>query len=299
VVERWQHPNRRTPESLPVALRRAAPSKLALAWVQEVTGSSVTGVRRLPGASSTAVHQLRLATGVTLVLRAYVWPGFLDDEPEAVAREVDALGWSHRAGLPVPAVVAADTSGRAVGVPAVLMERLPGRPRSRPAVERLAELAAEIHAVNASGFRHQYFPWCRRTSTRPPIGAHRPQVWERAQNLWRERTPDYRPSFIHRDFHPGNVLWSRRSLTGLVDWANACQGPPGVDIATCRSNLTDWADESEAAKFVAAYERLTATDHDPYWDLAALLEDDWDSGKPLADVMRAERRLAAILAACT
>ncbi|WP_081412680.1 phosphotransferase [Fictibacillus gelatini] len=32
--------------------------------------------------------------------------------------------------------------------------------------------------------------------------------------------PDARNGFIHRDYHPCNVLWEDGRLTGVVDWVN-------------------------------------------------------------------------------
>jgi Ser/Thr protein kinase RdoA (MazF antagonist) len=161
-------------------------------------------------------------------------------------------------------------------VPVVLMTRVPGRALASPDVRLLATLAARVHEIGGNGFGHRYFPWCRDVSTRPPGGATRPRLWEQAMELWRSAEPPYDACFIHRDFHPGNVLWSRGAVAGLVDWANACVGPAGIDIATCRWNLQDWADEEAADQFVAAYEELTGRRHHPYWDVAKIVEDDWD-----------------------
>jgi aminoglycoside phosphotransferase (APT) family kinase protein len=36
--------------------------------------------------------------------------------------------------------------------------------------------------------------------------------------------------FIHRDFHPGNVLWRDGEVTGVVDWVNASIGSPWADV---------------------------------------------------------------------
>lgn len=247
-------------------------------WIARRCGAAVASVRRLPGASSTAVHAVRLADGRRLVLRRYVWETFRLEEPAAPAREAAALARAAWHRLPVPAVVAADVTGDDVGdrVPAILMTRIAGRPHASPDVGQLAALAAALHRVQDTDFDHQYFPWCRDTSTRPPTGCVHPDRWERALEIWRDHEPPYEPRFIHRDFHPGNVLWSRRRLTGLVDWANACIGPAGVDIATCRWNLADWAGVAAGDAFVAEYERASGEPHHPYWDIAGILEDDWD-----------------------
>jgi aminoglycoside phosphotransferase (APT) family kinase protein len=277
-VTGWRHPNERLGAELPAELRRGGVPPAVRAWITRRCGAAVATARRLPGASSTAVHAIRLTDGRHLVLRRYVWDQFRNDEPDAPAREVAAL--EHVAGrhLPVPAVVAADVTGTEVGdgVPVVLMSRLPGRAQAAPDLDRLARLGAELHQVPTSGFVHRYVPWCRATSTRPPAGCRRPDRWERALRIWHTGEPPYQPRFIHRDFHPGNVLWQRGRLTGLVDWANACVGPPGIDVATCRRNLAAWATPDAADAYVAAVDRVSGVAHHPYWDIAGVLEDDWD-----------------------
>lgn len=293
----WRHPNQRSPSELPPELRRAPVPAGVCEWVRRVTGSRVVGVRRLPGASSAAVHLVRLADGRSLVLRRYVWEGFLTLEPDVPRREVEAIGYARGHGLPAPEVVASDIEGREVGdgVPVLLMNRVPGRAQASPDVRALAALAAQVHARSGNDFPHRFFPWCRDTSTRPPRASHHPEIWEQAQHLWRTAEPPYEPCFVHRDFHPGNVLWSRGALTGLVDWANSCVGPAGIDVATCRWNLQDWADEQAADAFVAAYEEITGRRHHPYWDVAKLVENDWDQIESPRRVLATEAMLEQAL----
>ena len=56
-----------------------------------------------------------------------------------------------------------------------------------------------------------------------------------------QQTETARPTgpavLLHRDLHPGNVLWTESTITGVVDWANACVGPSAVDAAHFRVNL--------------------------------------------------------------
>jgi len=296
-VSTRRHPNHRSRSELPRELHRVGVPPAAREWIRSTTGSPVVGARRLPGASSSAVHEVRLASGEVAVLRRYAWAQMLVEEPEAPVREIAALEFARRHGLPVPAVLAADPSGHVIGdgVPALLMTRVPGHARAAPDVRKLAEVAASIHATSAVGFGHRFFPWCRATSTAPPKHCRRPDVWQRALDLWRTGEPAYEPCFVHRDFHPGNVLWSRGRATGVVDWVAACAGPAGIDVAACRWNLDDWAGAGTGAAFVHAYEAVTGRPHDPYWDLAWVLEDDWDLIDDAARVRHAERRLAATL----
>lgn len=274
-------------------LRRTPVPPAVRGWVGRRAGAEVVGVRRLPGASSTAVHGVRLDDGRALVLRRYVWAGLLEDEPDAPAREVGALTYAAERELCVPAIVAADPRGDEVGdgIPAILTTRIPGRAHPDPNPDALAAVAAVIHRLGGAGFGHGYFPWCRDTSTRPPKGCRDPKRWAEALEVWRSAEPRYEPRFIHRDFHPGNVLWFRNRLGGIVDWANACIGPPGIDVATCRWNLADWAGTAVADAFVAAYEHRSGQRHDPYWDIAKIVEDDWDVIDDAKRVAKTEHRL--------
>ena len=234
------------------------------------------------------MHRVVLADGRTLVLRRYVWRGYTEEEPEAPEREVDALRFAARHRLPVPEVVGEDLDA---ATPMVLMTYLSGRAVAAPDLERLAEVAASVHAVSADDLGHEYYPWYDSVPPGPPAGSARPDLWDRANEVWRTQMPEFRPVLIHRDFHPGNVLWWRGRASGLVDWAAACRGPVGCDIAHCRTNLINWASQDAADSFTAAYERLTGVAHHPYWEVAAVLE----SQRSAAAEPRLERALAELL----
>ena len=72
----------------------------------------------------------------------------------------------------------------------------------------------------------------------PPPWSKRPAVWLRAFDIARRPLPADVSVVCHRDFHPGNVLWRRGRVTGVVDWTQACVGPAAADVAHCRANLT-------------------------------------------------------------
>ena len=68
---------------------------------------------------------------------------------------------------------------------------------------------------------------------------------------------------MHRDFHPGNVLWPH-GRASVVDWANACRGPWGCDVAHCRDNLIRIDGQGAADRFLAEYRSLTGETLGPY-----------------------------------
>jgi len=251
------------------------------------------------GASSVALHRLDLADGSRLVLRRYVWRALLEAEPDAPGREADALRVARRHGLPVPELVACDTAGDIVGdgLPVLLTTLLDGQPLAVPSLPRLAEAAACIHSIDADDLGHEYFPWYEEEMTTPPPLTGRPGLWGLAIELWRNALPEYRPTFIHRDFHPGNLLWKRTRLTGIVDWPAACRGPIGCDIAHCRANLRDLAGPEVADQFVAAYTSTTGEEVDPFWVMAGHLEhshDHWTRERLDLDEPDLEHALRAI-----
>jgi Ser/Thr protein kinase RdoA (MazF antagonist) len=291
------HPNRVVTGQIRPELRRVPVTPAVRAWIDRHAGSRVTRVERLPGASSTAVHGVWLADGGRLVVKRYTWSGYLEAEPDAPQRELDALAFARSAGLAVPELVAADVSGAAIGdgVPALLTTFLPGRPVAAPDLHALAEVAASVHAVDATEFPHAYFAWYADTTIGPPAGTTDPGLWETAIDVWHRSTPEYAPTFIHRDFHPGNVLWTRGRLGGVVDWANGCRGPRGCDVAHCRENLVELSGRDAADAFTAAYEAITGEVHHPFWELASVLEhgpSNWTAPR----LAESEPRLARALA---
>lgn len=85
-----------------------------------------------------------------VVLRCYVGADLNEEEPDLAECEAAALRVMAAADVPTPRLVAVDVGGERVGVPAVLMTRLPGRFAWDPrAVDRwLRRLAAVLPAVH-------------------------------------------------------------------------------------------------------------------------------------------------------
>jgi hypothetical protein len=78
------------PESVPEAGGTGQPGRAgvggaARAWVERVTGQPIVRVQRLPGATSSVVHALALASGRRLVLRRYLAPSWAEGGAELVA----------------------------------------------------------------------------------------------------------------------------------------------------------------------------------------------------------------------
>jgi aminoglycoside phosphotransferase (APT) family kinase protein len=253
-------------------LLRSPPPRRALAWCEEAAGARVAAVRALDGGMSSAVHALDLADGRALVLRRFVRPEWLEEEPDVPYREPAALELLRDGPLPTPRLVAADPTGAGAGDPAVLMTRLPGAIEWAPAdldgfLRRLAALLPAIHATPIAAGLPAYEPYALEID-RPPAWTARPEVWERGFAVFDGPPPSDERRFIHRDFHPGNVLWTGAEVTGVVDWASTSVGSPSADVGHCRVNLAGVLGLAAADRFL---ELAGIADYHPYWDVVAAL----------------------------
>jgi hypothetical protein len=107
---------------------------------------------------------------------------------------------------------------------------------------------------------------------RPARWATDPEVWWKAIEVFEGPPPVVERCFIHRDYHPGNVLCSRGKVTGVVDWGHASIGSPSADVGHCRVNLAYQFGQEAADRFLALYEDLTGRrEYHPYWDIVAAM----------------------------
>jgi aminoglycoside phosphotransferase (APT) family kinase protein len=253
-------------------LLRSPPPARVVAWCETVTGSRVAAVRALDGGMSSAVHALDLADGRALVLRRFVRPEWLAEEPDVPRREAAALELLRERPLPTPRLVASDPTGADAGDPAVLMTRLPGAVVWAPEeldgfLRGLAALLPAVHATPIGPALPGYAPYALE-SHGPPPWTSRPEIWERGFAVFDDPPPSDERRFIHRDFHPGNVLWTAGAVTGVVDWANASVGDPRADVGHCRVNLAGVLGLAAADRFL---ELCEIGEYDPYWDIVAAL----------------------------
>jgi aminoglycoside phosphotransferase (APT) family kinase protein len=264
----------------------------------------------MPGATSSAVHALTVEDGAgrreELVLRRFTDAAWLAREPDLAAREAEALALVEATAVATPRLIAFDATGEHCDVPAVLMTRLPGRPNEAPDdvdafVTGLAEPLPPVHEITVSApatlpeFRPYYLDDAVRGAFRPPAGSRVPEAWERAIEVHIGPAPGGVKVLLHRDYHPGNVLWRRGRVSGVVDWVNASSGPADADLGHCRMNLALDYGHDAADRFLAAYRALTRQlDYHPYWDIVAavgMISDDPDFAAADEFITRAVARL--------
>ncbi len=293
------------------------PTAAALAWIRRAIGPAARVVRieALP-ASSTAKHRVEVAladgSAQRLLLRRYHDAARLAEDPWYVpahdARVLELLAGTDG---PAPRLHAADLAGAVCEVPALLESWLRGAPAWRPDdleryLARAAETLVAIHAVRLSPgvALPRYAPYNAGVRPVSPPCSTRHGLWERVADVLDAPWPAHRATFIHRDYHPGNVLWDGARVAGVVDWSTAAWGPPGIDLARMRVNLASALGRVAAERFAALY---VAAGGDPsargaYWDLldaADLLPDLTPPARPdLAAVARIEEYVAHRLAEC-
>jgi aminoglycoside phosphotransferase (APT) family kinase protein len=251
-------------------------------WIEDTVGGRVTSVGVLPGATSSMLHAIEVESDGrrrSLVLRRFTDEDWVRREPDIAVREAASVQQAARAGLPVPELVATDRDGSYCGVPATLVSKLPGEVVLQPVnwqewLDGLARAASQIHRVDAAGFRWKYRRYNDREALAVPSWSRQPEAWKRAIEIVQSPAPPYRECFIHRDYHPSNVLWLTGRVSGVVDWVNGCRGPAGIDVAWCRHNLANLHGLSVADDFLAAYIAGAGSEfeYDPYWDLMSVVE---------------------------
>lgn len=258
-------------------LLRSPPSAAALRWAAGAAGAEIADWAVLRGGTSSAMYVLDLVDDprTRVVLRCYVRSEVNDEEPDLAEREAAALRTVSTIDVPTPELIAVDPTGEEVGIPAVLMTWLPGRivwdPKdSPPWLSSLASILPSIHAAGSSSPGVGDYANYRQRSYQPPDWATDPSVWEQAVEIFHGPVLETDRCFIHRDFHPGNVLWRGRRVSGVVDWQAACTGPPSIDISHCRANLLRYRPEL-ADEYTRTAEAATGRTFHPWADIATLI----------------------------
>lgn len=237
----------------------------------------MVGWKRLTGGLTSVVHGLtveRNGLRERYVLRWWVpdseWKEWI---LRAVPLETAVLTKLEGSDIPAPRVIGS-TDDVARGGPAILMTRLPGKVHLMPGdrerwLREMARMLARIHALVID--EKPFTSWLDRSRLSPPPDASRPDVWTEAIALVAEERAPARTCFLHRDYQHFNMLWSRERLTGVVDWSEACVGPPEVDVGHCRLNLAVLFSAGVADRFRELYEAESGHKVDVWWDVQALL----------------------------
>ncbi|MBD0689614.1 phosphotransferase family protein [Streptomyces sp. CBMA123] len=258
-----------------------------IARVEALKGGWTSRMRRLdiePDGTDGTVNSGGGGGGYALVLRSFVKPFYRRHAPGLLEREAGVLDLLAGGGIPAARLRAVDARGQWCEHPSLLMSHLPGRVRVEedgevaPRVALLARQLAAVHALAVpEGLRPRTWQaWTSPEHVQVPAGSARPALWERAVAVIGRAAPAHRACFLHRDFHPGNVLFTGNgaslTVSGVLDWVETSWGPADLDVAHCSTALALLHGAETGMAFADAYERtgatLTATGPDHlYWRL--------------------------------
>lgn len=238
-------------------------------WIEEVTGKSVLESVSLKGGISSHMTKYILQDGETVVSRHITDMDWLREEPDLIVHEHQSLLAAEKSGAPTPRVISA-TSG---DIHATLMTGLAGSVRLDlddfpTSMNQLAHALHRIHQTPVpSNFHWRYASYVDINDVKIPHWTTQQQAWSTAIEFIKCNNPEFKPVFIHRDYHPTNILWEDTKLSGVVDWINACRGPALVDVAHCRMNLVMLYGVEVADEFLAEYLNVSSEAYLPYWDI--------------------------------
>lgn len=223
-------------------------------WVERrlADGQRIEGVEHLRGGWTSEMRRLRIegpGGPGHLVLRSFVKPFYVRHADGLLCREAEILCLLGATDVPAATLVDVDATATHCDHPSLLMSLLPGAVRldDRDA-ERRADLLAEqlvrIHRVEVSADARPraWQAWTSPERVTVPEHTARPELWQRAVDVIRQDPPAVRPCFLHRDFHPGNVLFEGEGddvrISGVVDWVETSWGPADLDVAHCSTALS-------------------------------------------------------------
>jgi aminoglycoside phosphotransferase (APT) family kinase protein len=251
-------------------------------------GSRPRAVLPVEGENSNYTHIVEATSAAgepfRMVMRRYKIFGNYD-RGEKARREFAALKFAHEHGIPTPKPLYLDWSGAILGSPGIVTAYIDGRPDLTPEdpaayARALAGTLARIHGLPCAIPDGSFILDADREATwflnsgrsREVIGAHPlgPALLEAAEKLYPELERTHK-SVVHIDYWPGNILWKKGEIVGVVDWEEAAYGDPIIDVAYCRMELSISGLSGAADTLLCEYTRLTkrAAANLLFWELAA------------------------------
>jgi len=262
---------------------RFSGQQLSALVLEVIPGSSLISAHRIRAGSSSLLTELvvRVPTGIQrLILRSFVseWQG----TPSEKARYSSLVQSTLEAsGVPVPRLIWVDANGDRLGCPSILEARIPGRvfwpSASRPgAAQAIGRALKAIHSVAPPRGLPTPSRWVRwtmqsHTARSGWLHAHpKAALIAEAINSVAERPLRRRGVCSHGDFGPGNVLWLRGRLSGIIDWETAELAPAGSDVGACRIDCYVTGGPALAEGFLEGY--ATEVRDSWYWELLCALK---------------------------
>jgi aminoglycoside phosphotransferase (APT) family kinase protein len=221
-----------------------------------------------------------------LILRIYSG----DDAQAKSAREYRGMGLLHRAGYPVPQVLVLEREDSPFGRPFVVMERIQGRQlwpvwfgspgeKQKEFLTLFCALFVQLHSLEWRPFAHvQHQPAgphvaphdmqdpyalvdrelgrMRPHLERFPVAGFLPNIeWLMER---RDLVPCERPSVVHWDYHPANILLRDDGSAVVVDWTQVDVSDARFDLAWTLLLVSTYEDAVWHGRILREYERLAS-----------------------------------------
>ena len=205
-----------------------------------------------------------------------------DPDPERATADFHGLRIARKHGIPAPEPLYLDETGELLGIPGIVSGFIEGVQVSRPEDVRswaadIARMLLRVHDArpSAEDRRHIYDGremglyflrdnWPDTMAGHPLTAPIFEAVLEMRGSLRRVR-----PVFLHMDYWPGNILWCRGRISGLVDWDAASYGDPALDVGYFRMNMYLRGIKEAADIFLDYYESESGpVENLGFWELA-------------------------------
>tara|TARA_R110000787_G_scaffold201880_6_gene312640 strand:- start:2343 stop:3386 length:1044 start_codon:yes stop_codon:yes gene_type:complete len=231
---------------------------LALVRQQHGDDSSVRGLRVMEDGHAGLTYGFELLTGKNAAAQGFVLklgpPGVVRRGSTDIFRQAGLLKVLHEARLPVPRIAWASADEDTLGAPYIVMEQLAGRTfvvwephetftQDNAEIRELwLQAAAALAGFHQLDWKAHLGNWEAPSSLSEELGrwtrllrhAPDPSWLEAGQRLSKDLSrlqPDESSvGLVHGDYQPGNVLYERGRLTGIIDWDLACIAPQGIDL---------------------------------------------------------------------
>jgi hypothetical protein len=256
----WRHPADTPPA-------REVPKRVR-AWAQEQLKSEIIAIKPVGGGRTDTISAVHLRHGERVILRYVSMERWGEIGRQHVVCEALGSRLMEGSSLPVPRLIASDPDGSGTGDYANLTTWLPGQVRLGPlgldAIDELAKIAVIIHGTPVDDdHRPRPYEFWTPDDLEVPSWTSRPELWQRAIDIFNQGPPPTHQGLVHRDFHPGNILWEGDRITGL-------------DVMHSRANFVMLHDFDSADAFSDAYRwhgGVLDNDHDAevFWAVSDIL----------------------------
>ncbi len=268
--------------------------KIALMNPQTETKAFSAIVKRLDPSATYCSHR-PLVGGVSAEIHAVSFKLATGDSEEVVVRRNGAAEWKahgddvalfeyelhaalFEAGLPVPEPLLHDATGELLPSPYMVMAMVDGDmivdlSWLPAAIEQMADFLLHLHAFDISSLN---LPARLPRDEDPVAGAltYIPDTDQfaalrTAVENW--QVTANKPTLLHGDFWPNNVLWKNQQIAAVIDWEDAAIGTPLVDLACARCEILTMFDTAAMDTFTARYCASTTADLSdlPLWEVYA------------------------------